>query len=37
MRRFLDTLRKQTYVSVRPDAIDLTPLPVPAQPAQPAR
>ena len=38
MRRFLDTLRKQTYVSIRPDAIDLSPLPVPAQPAQqPAR
>jgi peptidyl-prolyl cis-trans isomerase SurA len=33
MRRFLDTLKKQTYVSVRSEAIDLTPLPVPAQPA----
>lgn len=32
MRRFLDTLRKQNYVSIRPDAIDLTPLP-----AAPAR
>jgi peptidyl-prolyl cis-trans isomerase SurA len=28
MRRYLDTLRKQTYVSVRPEAIDLSPLPV---------
>ena len=27
MRRYLDTLRKQTYVSIRPEAIDLTPLP----------
>jgi peptidyl-prolyl cis-trans isomerase SurA len=35
MRRFLDTLKKQTYVYVRPEAIDLTPLPVPAAP--PAR
>jgi hypothetical protein len=34
MRRYLDALRKQTYVSVRPGAIDLTPLPVPAQPAR---
>jgi peptidyl-prolyl cis-trans isomerase SurA len=34
MRRYLDALKKQTYVSVRPDAIDLTPLPVPAQPAR---
>jgi peptidyl-prolyl cis-trans isomerase SurA len=29
MRRYLDTLKKQTYVSVRPEAIDLTPLPAP--------
>ena len=35
MRRYLDTLHKQTYVSVRPEAIDLTPLP--AAPAAPAR
>jgi peptidyl-prolyl cis-trans isomerase SurA len=27
VRRLLDGLRKQAYVSVRPDAIDLTPLP----------
>ena len=27
MRRYLDTLKKQTYVSVRPEAIDLAPLP----------
>lgn len=32
MRRYLDTLRKQNYVSIRPEAIDLTPLP-----AAPAR
>jgi hypothetical protein len=32
MRRFLDTLRRQSYVSVRPDAIDVSPLP-----AMPAR
>ena len=32
MRRYLDTLHKQTYVSVRPDAIDVSPLPaVPAR------
>jgi peptidyl-prolyl cis-trans isomerase SurA len=38
MRRYLDTLKKQTYVSVRPEAIDLTPLPAaPAAPAAPAR
>ena len=29
MRRYLDTLRKQTYVSIRPEAIDVSPLPVP--------
>jgi peptidyl-prolyl cis-trans isomerase SurA len=33
MRRFLDTLKKQTYVSVRPEAISLAPLPA----AAPAR
>jgi peptidyl-prolyl cis-trans isomerase SurA len=27
MRRYLDSLRKQSYVSIRSDAIDLTPLP----------
>jgi hypothetical protein len=27
VRRLLDGLRKQAYVSVRPDAIDLSPLP----------
>ena len=32
MRRFLDTMKKQTYVSVRPEAISLAPLP-----ATPAR
>ena len=32
MRRFLDTLKKQTHVSVRPEAIVLAPLP-----AAPAR
>jgi peptidyl-prolyl cis-trans isomerase SurA len=32
MRRYLDTLKKQTYVSVRPEAISLAPLP-----AAPAR
>jgi peptidyl-prolyl cis-trans isomerase SurA len=32
MRRYLDTLRKQTYVSVRPEVIDVSPLPaVPAR------
>ena len=32
MRRFLDTLRKQSYVSVRPEAISMAPLPaVPAR------
>jgi peptidyl-prolyl cis-trans isomerase SurA len=32
MRRYLDTLRKQTYVSIRPDVIDVSPLPaVPAR------
>jgi peptidyl-prolyl cis-trans isomerase SurA len=34
MRRFLDTLKKQTYVSVRPEAIDLTPLPAAPPPAR---
>ena len=28
MRRYLDTLRKQNYVSIRPEAIDVSPLPV---------
>ena len=27
MRRYLDTLRKQSYVSIRGEAVDLTPLP----------
>ncbi|HEU4721911.1 MAG TPA: peptidylprolyl isomerase [Gemmatimonadaceae bacterium] len=32
MRRYLDTLRKQSYVSVRPEVIDVSPLPaVPAR------
>ena len=32
MRRYLDTLRKQNYVSVRPEVIDVSPLPaVPAR------
>ena len=34
MRRYLDTLRKQSYVSIRSEAIDLTPLPAPAAPAR---
>jgi peptidyl-prolyl cis-trans isomerase SurA len=35
VRRLLDGLRKQSYVSIRADAIDLTPLPAPQAP--PAR
>jgi peptidyl-prolyl cis-trans isomerase SurA len=38
MRRYLDALKKQMYVSVRPESISLTPLPAaPAAPAAPAR